>query len=27
VSGEFYFLLRKPIEHEEHDHPRDPDLE
>src|SRR6478609_27759 len=27
VSGEFYFLLRKPIEHKEHDHPRDPDLE
>jgi hypothetical protein len=27
VSGEFYFLLRKPIEHKQHDHPRDPDLE
>ena len=27
VSGEFYFLLRKPIEHEQHDHPRDLDLE
>lgn len=27
VSGEFYFLLRKPIEHQQHDHPRDPDLE
>ena len=23
VSGEFYFLLRKPIEHKQHDHPRD----
>ena len=27
VSGEFYFLLRKPIEHKQHDHPWDPDLE
>ncbi len=27
VSGEFYFLLRKPIEHKQHDHPRDLDLE
>ena len=27
VSGEFYFLLRKPIEHKQHDNPRDPDLE
>jgi hypothetical protein len=27
VSGEFYFLLGKPIEHKQHDHPRDPDLE
>jgi hypothetical protein len=27
VSGEFYFLLRKPIEHKQHDHPRNPDLE
>jgi hypothetical protein len=27
VSGEFYFLLRKPIEHEQHDYSRDPDLE
>lgn len=27
VPGEFYFLLRKPIEHKQHDHPRDPDLE
>ena len=27
VSGEFYFLLWKPIEHEQHNHPRDPDLE
>ena len=27
VSGEFYFLLRKPIEHKQHDHPRDPNLE
>jgi hypothetical protein len=27
VSGEFYFLLRKPIEHKQHNHPRDPDLE
>jgi hypothetical protein len=27
VSGEFYFLLRKPIEHKQHDYPRDPDLE
>ena len=27
VSGEFYFLLRKPIEHKQHDHARDPDLE
>ena len=27
VSGEFHFLLRKPIEHKQHDHPRDPDLE
>jgi len=27
VSGEFHFLFRKPIEHKQHDHPRDPDLE
>jgi len=27
VSGEFYFLFRKSIEHKQHDHPRDPDLE
>ena len=27
VPGEFYFLLRKPVEHKQHDHPRDPDLE
>jgi len=27
VSGEFYFLLRKPIEHKQHDYPRDLDLE
>ena len=27
VSGEFYFLLRKPIEHKQHNHPWDPDLE
>ncbi len=27
VSGEFYFLLRKSIEHDQHDHPGDPDLE
>ena len=27
VSGEFHFLLRKPIEHKQHDHPRDLDLE
>src|SRR6476660_3058448 len=27
VSGEFYFLLRKPIKHKEHNHSRDPDLE
>jgi hypothetical protein len=27
VSGEFHFFLRKPIEHEQHDHPRDLDLE
>jgi hypothetical protein len=27
VSGEFYFLLWKPIEHQQHDHPRDPDFE
>jgi len=27
VSGKFYFLLGKPIEHKKHDHPRDPDLE
>ncbi len=27
VSGEFHFLLRKPIEHKQHNHPRDPDLE
>ena len=27
VSGEFYFLLRKPIEHKQHDHPWDSDLE
>lgn len=27
VPGEFYFFLRKPIEHKQHDHPRDPDLE
>jgi len=27
VSGELYFLLWKPIEHKQHDHPRDPDLE
>jgi len=27
VSGEFYLLLRKSIEHKQHDHPRDPDLE
>ena len=27
VSGEFHFLLRKPIEHQQHDHPRDLDLE
>ena len=27
VPGEFHFLLRKPIEHKQHDHPRDLDLE
>jgi hypothetical protein len=27
VSGEFYFLLWKPIEHKQYDHPRDLDLE
>ena len=27
VSGEFYFLLWKPIEHKQHDHARNPDLE
>jgi hypothetical protein len=27
VSGEFHFLFRKPIKHEQHDHPRDLDLE
>ena len=27
VPGEFYFLLRKPIEHKQHNHPRNPDLE
>jgi hypothetical protein len=27
VSGEFYFLLWKPIEHKQHDHPWEPDLE
>jgi hypothetical protein len=27
VSSEFHFLFRKPIEHKQHDHPRDPDLE
>ena len=27
VPGEFYFLLRKPIEHQKHDHPRNADLE
>ena len=27
VPGEFYFLLRKPIKHKQHDHPRDADLE
>ena len=27
VSGEFYFLLRKPIEYKQYDHPRDSDLE
>ena len=27
VPSEFYFLLRKPIEHKQHDHPRDADLE
>ena len=27
VSGEFHFLLRKPIKHKQHDHPRDLDLE
>ena len=27
VSGEFYFLLRKPIEDKQHDHPWDTDLE
>jgi hypothetical protein len=26
VPGEFYFLLRKPIEHKQHDYSRDPDL-
>jgi len=26
VSGEFYFLLWKPIEHKQHDHPWDTDL-
>ena len=26
VPGEFYFLLRKPIEHKQHDYARDPDL-
>ena len=27
VSGKFYFLLRKPIEHKQHDDSRDPDPE
>lgn len=27
MPGEFYFLLRKPVEHQQHNHPRDPDLE
>ena len=27
VPGEFYFLLRKAIEHQQHDHPRDLDSE
>ena len=27
MPREFYFLFRKPIEHKQHDHPRDPDLE
>ncbi len=27
VTREFHFLLRKPIEHKQHDHPRDLDLE
>ena len=26
VPGEFYFLLRKSVEHKQHDHPRNPDL-
>jgi len=27
MPGEFHFLLRKPIEHKQHDHARDADLE
>jgi len=27
VPGEFYFFLREPIEYEQHDHPRDANLE
>jgi len=27
VAREFYFLLWKPIEHQQHDHPRDADFE
>src|SRR5207247_5000278 len=27
VPSELYVLLRQPIEHKQHDHPRDPDLE
>ena len=27
VPGKLYFFLRKPIEHKQHDHPRDPDFE
>jgi hypothetical protein len=26
VPGKLYFFLRKSIEHEQHDHPRDPDF-
>jgi len=27
VTREFHFFLRQPIEHQQHDHPRDPNLE